>query len=397
MITIITGLPGNGKTLYAISYVKAWAEKDKRTVFYHGIKDLKLDWQSIDPQKWFEAPAGSIIVIDECQTVFRPRTLGALPPDYVAKLETHRHQGLDIVLITQHPMLCDTSIRRLTGRHLHVVRKWGTQSATIHEWPSVRDNCDKPAGRADSIKHAWPYPKSSYGLYHSAEVHTVKRNVPMKVYMMFVIPLLIAAAAGAAVWRLKHQHGVTERGSQQQPQGQGVMAQGGAAPKWKYADAKNDQREYVFERAPRIAGMPQSAPRYDEVSRPTRAPLPVACVASKTRCTCYSQQATRMDVTEPMCRDIVAVGYFVDFDEKSRQGGDARPQQVSYVPPDARVLQSQAQQQPKPAQLDDPTDEDGFGPLGRHGPGVRDWQKEAQGPRPAPKSSSPSSSSAGFR
>jgi len=51
MITLITGLPGNGKTLYTISFVKALAEKENRPVFYSGITDLALDWTEIEPEK----------------------------------------------------------------------------------------------------------------------------------------------------------------------------------------------------------------------------------------------------------------------------------------------------------------------------------------------------------
>ena len=65
MIELITGTPGSGKTLYAISQIKAKSEKENRPVYYSGIADLTLGWTEIDPEKWFDAPPNSIVVIDE--------------------------------------------------------------------------------------------------------------------------------------------------------------------------------------------------------------------------------------------------------------------------------------------------------------------------------------------
>ncbi|MBC3871913.1 zonular occludens toxin domain-containing protein [Undibacterium oligocarboniphilum] len=322
MINLITGLPGNGKTLYALSYVKQWAEKDSRPVFYSGIKDLMLPWTEIDPIKWFECPPGSIVVIDECQTVFRPRSIGKEPPDYVAKLETHRHQGIDLVLITQHPLLADSAIRRLVGRHLHVMRKFGTNAATIHEWAGCKDTCDKSAGRADSIKHHWAYDKKAFEYYKSAEVHTVKRNIPMRIYILLLVPFLI----GFAVWYVKvytdKQRGkdvdkpVAESGFQPLKTSLAPASAGGRVA---YANALDDAKQYVFEQTPRVEGLPHTAPKYDEITKPVEVPVPAGCVQTKSSgCKCYSQQATPIDMPQALCEGIVKHGYFEDFERSKR-------------------------------------------------------------------------------
>lgn len=328
MLTKITGLPGNGKTLYAIKYVKEWSERENRPVFYSGIPELKLPWTEVEPEKWFDCPPNSIILIDEAQRVFRPRSMGKDVPEHVMRLETHRHQGLDVVLITQHPLLMDTAVRRLVGKHLHVVRKWGTEAATVHEWPQVRENCDKPAGRKDSIKHAWKYDKSVYGFYKSAEVHTVKRNIPMRVYILFALPLVLAALIGY-VWKFtdKKMSGTISAVESSRSASSGTVANLGApAPaRMGYENALADAKQYVYERTPRVVGLPQTAPRYDEVTQPVMAPLPAACVASASRCRCYTQQGTVLDTPEDMCREIVVSGYFVDFDDSGRRrGGEDR-------------------------------------------------------------------------
>jgi zona occludens toxin len=371
-IELITGLPGNGKTLYAIKYVKEWSEREKRPVFFSGIQlgdELKDKWTEIDPEKWFDAPIGAIIVIDECQRVFRPRSLGKEPPDYVAKLETIRHQGLNMVLITQHPLLCDASIRRLTGRHKHCISKWGTQSSTIHEWPSVRDNCDKPAGRKDSEKMPWKFDRKIYGLYKSAELHTVKRSIPKRLWMLCAVPFVLAAAAYAVWWLTigkKHQVAPPPGAVVQVQQGVAVQPQ---SEKKKWQEPIADAREYLFNSTPRVAGLAHTAPKYDSVTQPTTAPVPEACVASKTRCKCYSQQGTALDVPELLCRSIVDRGYFVDFDNGRQQ--QAQRQKAIYV--------LDRGGEPLPLSRADTRDAgpavvasaDGYGVLGKAGSGVR--------------------------
>ncbi|MFZ6648900.1 zonular occludens toxin domain-containing protein [Undibacterium sp. TJN25] len=353
MINLFTGLPGNGKTLYALSYVKAWAEKDNRPVYYSGIKGLKLPWEEIDPQKWFECPANSIVVIDECQSVFRPRTVSKDVPEYVSRLETHRHQGIDLVLITQHPLLADSSIRRLVGKHLHIVRTWGTERATIHEWASARDNCDKPAGRRDSIKHHWKYDKAAYAYYQSAEVHTVKRSIPMRVFVLAAVPVLLIAAA-FYVYRFTKKHtdadavsanGVTTLG-------QAAAAPPGAKKVASYLNAREDAKQYVYENTARVDGLPQTAPKYDEITTPTVAPAPVACMATAGRCSCYTQQATPISMPEHLCRDIVNHGYFQDFDVAGKQNKNSLAGEPATYRPNAIVLSSQGNEsRPEPRQF----------------------------------------------
>ena len=97
MITLITGLPGSGKTLFTIADVMPMAEKENRQVYYSGIAECTVPgWIELENgEDWYNCPDGSIVIIDECQRVFRPRATGAHVPKYVSRFETHRHQGLE--------------------------------------------------------------------------------------------------------------------------------------------------------------------------------------------------------------------------------------------------------------------------------------------------------------
>ena len=304
MITLITGLPGNGKTLYAIAWLKERAEKEGRQVYYNGIKECMVPgWIELpDAEQWYTVPAGSIVLIDEVQRVMRPRMHGSTVPKHIEQLETHRHLGIDLVLVTQQPMLLDSNARRLTGQHFHVVRKFGTHFATIHEWGAAKENCDK--NRDDSIRHEWRYPKDVFALYKSAELHTHKRRIPMKVWVLLSLPLVLSALAYYFWQRQLAPH-------HQNPAAPTSQGSSGLAGSVGSPGGPTSARRYVEQFAPRVAGLQYTAPAYDEVTKPTQAPYPAACVHSASRCTCYSQQATRLDVPDDLCRRITDRGFFV--------------------------------------------------------------------------------------
>lgn len=307
MIEQITGLPGAGKTLITLCRVKEMAEKDNRPVYYNGIPDLKLPWIQLDnPEDWHKLPAGSIVVIDEAQRVFRPRANGSQVPEHVAKLETHRHLGIDLFLITQHPMLLDTNVRRLVGRHIHTVRAFGAQFATLHEWPQVKENCDKT--RADSIEHKWFYPRAAFDWYKSAEVHTHKTRIPMRLLVLIFAPLLLALVS---FYGYRWYSGTEARTKDAIKKSTGLEAKapvGAAAPR---------KASYIEDYNPRINGLAYTAPIYDDVTKPVRAPYPAACVDfPKKGCRCYTNQATRLDVPDGLCKQISSTGFYIAWDEE---------------------------------------------------------------------------------
>jgi hypothetical protein len=173
VINLHTGLPGNGKTLYTLSTVEKRRLSENRAVYYHGINDLKLDWTLMDkPEEWYLLPAGAIIVIDECQRLFTPRPNGAPIPKAESMLETHRHNGHDIYLITQDPTLVPSHLRKLVNTHRHMMRKFGSKWVTVHQFEGCRENVGK--SRKDSIESQWVDDVSMYGKYKSAEVITQK-------------------------------------------------------------------------------------------------------------------------------------------------------------------------------------------------------------------------------
>lgn len=312
MITLLTGLPGNGKTLFALWFVKKYAEAEGREVFYAGIKDLMLPWTAIDPEKWMDCPAGSIIVLDECQTVFPKKPNGSRMPEHYEKLATHRHQGFDIFLITQHPSLVDNFARQLVGRHYHSVRKFGLSRSTIYEWSAANATPQSSSSQKSAIPMKWAYPVEVYSYYKSAEVHTVKRSIPAKLVLavlfvvaVFVVGYLVLDSYQGRGKRLAED----ARSSSTSGANSGVFA-GGAA----VVDPMADARRFAWESTPRVVGLQHTAPKYDGLTKPDRVPVPALCIATKSRCKCFSQQGTPLNIETDMCRSFAEDGFFREFD-----------------------------------------------------------------------------------
>lgn len=367
-IELITGLPGNAKTLLALERVIKRSSSENRPVYYAGVNGLVQDdprllgipWTEFDALKWHEVvPTGAIIFIDEGQQIFRSRSMGAVPPKHVTELETHRHKGLDFVITTQHPSLVDPAIRKLTQVHIHMVRISGFQMSTMHMWSSgVRDNCDKPGGRKDSEKTKWAFNKSLYGVYKSADVHTMKAKIPGRAKFLAALVVVFGLMIWWMVGFMAKKTGAAESAqvaSSSSSSTPNPFTPGQVQPVGSVHaafDPVQDARRYVQQETPRVVGLVHTAPKYDEITKPTRAPVPAACIqigslsSGKTPgCKCYSQSGTPMPVEYNMCISIANNGYFLDFNPEGGGGRALEGQQGAAAAPGRDVVASVAPSQ----------------------------------------------------
>lgn len=311
-IMLRTGLPGAGKTLFTLREVRDLEEANPGTqVFYSGIPDLRVPgWVEVeDATKWHELPQGAVLIIDEAQRVFRPRHTGSHVPEHVAKLETIRHQGIRLYVITQHPKLIDPNVRRLVGHHGHYLRAFGSTVVRRHEWGEVNEDPDK--SRADSIVTTVKHPTEVYSWYRSAEVHTVKRKIPVRLVALGVLPLIIGTLgylAYSSMTRVADEKRIAKSvlGSPGEP---------ASSPSRERAAGPSNPADWVAMHSPRVPGLLHTAPIYDAVTAPKVAPYPAACVEFGNDCRCYTEQATRLEMPKDLCLQIVERGYFVEWQE----------------------------------------------------------------------------------
>ena len=323
MIYLITGIPGSGKTLYAVSTLIKSLMGDQvkndqglmvdRRLVVDGIPSLALphevmaktivDEKTITVEdagqgvgNWWEwARPGDVIVIDEVQRIWRPRAMGSKPPRMVTELETHRHKGVDFILITQSPMLIDQNVRRLVGRHQHVRRLFGMARALIYDW----DGCQSDVHRvASANKTMWAYPKSAYKLYASADVHTKqKQKLPLWALLpvvalaglLFVGPTAYSKLSGA----------MTGKGVVGAPESVASNATDKIAG--KSASAPILVASAPIESASEAISTQDATSETPEIlSKPE---LKVAgCVSNADKCTCVDTEGGRVPPVESLCR-----------------------------------------------------------------------------------------------
>lgn len=143
----------------------------------------------------YESHKGALLVIDEAQRHFRPRPAGSAVPDHVAALEVHRHQGLDIWLVTQRPGLVDSNVRALCGKHIALRQTpFGRYK---YEWCEVGD-IENKTSRDNAARSRFKLPKHVFELYKSAEVHTKNsHSLPMAAKVLMVA----LPAAAFFIWQ----------------------------------------------------------------------------------------------------------------------------------------------------------------------------------------------------
>lgn len=210
MLTIITATAGSGKTLYIVKLIDELLKTQTiidgipsapRLVYTNieGLKkemfavpeaitlfDVPDEW-GVNPFDWRDTPDGSLIIYDEAQYFF-PTRVNPETEKIISEISTHRHQGKDIICITQNPTLIHSKLKANCGEHLHFYRAFGMEVSTKYIWQHF---CESPNSRYEQLRaqqEIFKFPKRYYDYYKSSVQHTVKKYIPKK------LKYLIAAA-----------------------------------------------------------------------------------------------------------------------------------------------------------------------------------------------------------
>lgn len=357
MITVITGTPGAGKTLYTIEKLllpqigKTIRGRDEHgnqveheRKVYTNINGLQIEHELIDGgdnqglrdwHKW--AKPGSLIVFDEVQKVWPPRPNGSKIPEDVQALDTHRHMGVDFILITQNVLNVDRHIHALGGRHLHVRRVANMPLATVYEW----DHISRGLLYSKAISKApWKYSKKVFKLYKSSELHTKQpRRIPGLVW--FILVGLVAMAvltpqvferiggrlSGKAVVPDEKPHAVS-----------GAPAAAGTAAQPAQTVAPLDQApDERVDFIPRVYDRPWTAPAYDKQRVVVRMPMVDGAICNaKHGCICFNE-GERLEMSSEACGEWI-------------EGAKFNPYRI---PPKPQPAPVQAKKEDPPPKADD--------------------------------------------
>lgn len=286
MITLITAVPGSGKTLYAVSLIQGFLNEGRPV--YQNISGIQADKFENNhllfdaPDDWTETPDGSVVIYDECQqSHLYPATgeRGKVMDKRLTAMETHRHTGHDLYFITQAPTFVHHHVRKLVGCHIHFYRGSGATNVARYEWSHT---CDNPNDRNEQRRadfSIFRFDKKLFELYQSSTVHTHKFRIPKKIIGLGVLLLAIAAF----VVYMFSQGGIF-----------------GGQSNIKGAAKADSQRPA----AAQIVPPPTTSPYAYLADTPTIVPVG-GCISSATACRCYLKDMTPLDLPQDQCRALV--------------------------------------------------------------------------------------------
>ena len=305
MLKIITGLPGHNKTSNTLA--EFLTLKGKRPLYATAINGFDFDKHGVGRlehlNEIFDLPAGSLVLCDEAQKFLRPRGKTEALPAWVAEFETHRHKGIDLWYTTQHPMLIDIHVRRLTDEHWHYFRPKGIQRLTTRrEWDGIKDDpTDYHAIQVAEIKSAVP-PKWIFSEYKSTAEDTTKTRFPKKLIYAAGALVLAVAFVGFKAYSLFGGLGADEPVPPSLP---AVVSPVAVAQSFSPENMGQPRRLTIADFQPVSELAPWTASAYAGAAKIVAAPRFAGCVASSKGCDCMTQQGTYLEVEADTCVKVV--------------------------------------------------------------------------------------------
>lgn len=245
MITLVTGSPGTGKTLYTVEkFILGELEKQSKAVqagelsfdycvsekvvdssmslnqdtrvekvekvfrslnierpIYSNINALNIEnVKTIDEDDYDynKYPEGSVIIYDECQKLPSFASKTRTPDAIVESLQTHRHHGYDIIFITQSPSFINKYVKDVVGHHIHFRSLLKGRQSVGYEWSECQENpSSETSKRLVENKINFFYPKRLFGLYKSTVLDTHKQSILQTIILhkWKIAPIALGALA----------------------------------------------------------------------------------------------------------------------------------------------------------------------------------------------------------
>ena len=207
MIEMLEGVPGSGKSYYAVSErLLKWVRAGRRVyvfvdgfyldrlALFEGVELAVFEqqitlWQSGEDVKagLLDVEPGSAVLIDEVQTVFRSKD--KTDPQLLRWLETHRHRGIDLVLMCQQYGQVTLGVNRLVEvttkfRRLDRFGLKNRYQASVRGNPEELEVIRMFSGKYEPKLYAY------YSSYASASVRETARGGSMLKSPTLIIGLL---------------------------------------------------------------------------------------------------------------------------------------------------------------------------------------------------------------
>lgn len=352
MIYLITGAIGTGKTTFVVDQLMSIDAQNKKFIeegnpenvkkIYSNIDGLQVDHEPL-PDDWRDTPQNSIIAIDECHKfdIYKPNRKQLHDDERIIALNESRHTGHDIYFITQAPKFLHSHVRGLCNKHYHFHNPMGLAASTVFVWRHGNtlspDNASSKNLAEDTF--VYQFKKSVQKNFKSIEddaKHTRKVKIPKKVIFWVSMPFILIAFMIYLFTKPETTGNLTGEtfinSSKNSADTLGNI--GSTMPKNLDPNAVNSQGQTTEQtqqtqqsNAQRIAYDPTKPYEVDYTNyqySASTAPQFAGCISTKIGCTCYTQQATKIEVKQDVCLQAIKQLPFNPFKNEQQQA-EAQP------------------------------------------------------------------------
>lgn len=346
MITLITATIGTGKTLKCIELCFEYLNKGY--VVYSNIIGLKVpgvisipsnaDWRDLDSYRKDPALAHKpcCVIYDEAHEHPAFSDADLLPHipkntqegrlerqqilDIGDSLSMSRHFGIDIFLVTQRPAAIRPHILGLVGQHWHMRRIFNLKRSWVYVFPEAQTRPDLKSVRDDAIhRYMFKFPEHLFEFYISTEIDTHKKDVPKKliaiVCAISLLPIYGLYRLYNSKWLNKsnvnpvvetvatdNSFGSTNTASNQAITNPALQVPAAILPPANIDPNQNivgDSVTFTYSYSPSNPYDTSSIQvEYHVVNKPRLA----GCAFIGSTCSCYTQQMTKLEVSQNDCK-----------------------------------------------------------------------------------------------
>ncbi|MDP1595171.1 MAG: zonular occludens toxin domain-containing protein [Gallionella sp.] len=312
-ITLISGSLGTGKTALAVKLLSEHSFYPDNSVVvgvrewqgggaYYPLKsmqDATVNQLMIDD---IGKLPGTVYLVDEAKKIWPSRIAGKTVPPFIdSHLAESRSIAQDWIITCQSPTQIDVALRRLVGRHIHLVKT--PLGIKYSEAGEIRE--DLKFSRDESRKYSFPV--ESLKLYKSDDgvSDLQKKGLKLPKRLFFLITLLLVLFGTIYYYMTQSKMlgfgsdteiSATEKTPEKSFMGSAVASTPKPPP---------DNTRLPLNQAPDIYYYLPKDPAFPEIAKAPR--IPTSCLSSKANgCVCYDQYLQRINgFPEKRCKDII--------------------------------------------------------------------------------------------
>ncbi|MCY6411053.1 zonular occludens toxin domain-containing protein [Acinetobacter sp. VNH17] len=341
-LRLITGGIGSGKSLWTVDQLFKLKDEQPDRVIYTDITGIQHTGIISVPEDfdWRDAVHNSLVVFDEVQYKELFSRHNSKRDKQILDLTTIRKRGIELWVITQRARFLNPDVLGLVNEHVHLEKK-ASEAAKVYHFLEAETAITAKKKLFAFKKYVFQYPKHLYGFYESIKPDAVhhKRSWVHQGIVLVIITMIIGLIAAFFTVRNATNQGISVPGMKSEKSTDSVdktklATKSDGSPESKTTEQQNQQQNQV-----QIVKYNPNQPYAVDYSQfdyqVFDKPVISGCIIYANECTCFTQQATKLDMSQKDCRRYMS--------------GDRpfnafrQPQQQQYQQPPAQAQQENQQ------------------------------------------------------